>query len=53
MLGIEQPRRGKPVIITRETDYALRILRALAEGGLLSTKEISTGQMVPLSLIHI
>ena len=35
------------VLITRETDYALRILRALADGGRMTTEEICREEQLP------
>ena len=35
------------MLITRETDYALRVLRALSDGGLHTAGEIAQGQLVP------
>ena len=35
------------MIITKETDYALRILRALADGARLTTAQIARGEQVP------
>lgn len=35
------------MLITRETDYALRILRALAEGERLTTAELAQGEQIP------
>lgn len=35
------------MLITRETDYALRVLRALSEGEQLTAGDISEQQMVP------
>lgn len=34
------------MLITRETDYALRILRALADGNLKNTSEICKSEMI-------
>ncbi len=38
---------GAAVIITRETDYALRILRALSRGTQLTAGEIAEQELVP------
>ncbi len=38
---------GAALLITRETDYALRILRALSEGELLTAGDISEKEGVP------
>lgn len=35
------------MLITRETDYALRILRALADGERLTTAELAHGEQIP------
>lgn len=35
------------MLITREIDYALRILRALADGKRLTTAEIAQGEQIP------
>lgn len=35
------------MLITRETDYALRVLRALVDGEQLTAGEISSGHQVP------
>ncbi len=35
------------MLITRETDYALRILRALAGGEQLTTAELANGEQIP------
>ena len=35
------------VLITRETDYALRVLRALSDGQQRTAGEIAAGQLVP------
>ena len=39
--------RGESLLITRETDYALRILRALSGGELLTAKTITQREAVP------
>lgn len=39
--------RGEGLLITRETDYALRILRALSGGELLTAKMITQREAVP------
>lgn len=35
------------MLITRETDYAIRVMRALAEGEQLTAGEVSAQQLVP------
>lgn len=40
------------MMITRETDYAIRILRSLMDGRRLSTTEISAQQEVPLQFAY-
>ena len=52
MMALEQNGNGDTgegcgVLITRETDYALRVLRALSEGEQLTAGDISEQQMVP------
>ena len=36
------------MLLTREADYALRILRALARGERMTTKQICEAEMIPL-----
>ena len=38
---------GVPLLITRETDYALRILRALSQGVCLTVGEIAEKESLP------
>lgn len=38
---------GAKLLITRETDYALRVLRALAGGGQITTREICERESLP------
>ncbi|MFR6642313.1 MAG: hypothetical protein ACLUQN_02000 [Megasphaera sp.] len=40
------------MIITRETDYAIRILRALADWEQKNIREISDEQMIPLQFAY-
>ena len=40
------------MFITRETDYALRILRALADGNRRSLSQVCEQQMVPSSFAY-
>lgn len=35
------------MLLTKETDYALRILRALADGNRLTTKELANDEQIP------
>ena len=35
------------MLITREADYALRILRTLSEGGLVTAAEITQRELIP------
>lgn len=35
------------MLVTRETDYAIRVLRALADGEMMTAGDISDKQMVP------
>lgn len=35
------------MLITKETDYALRILRALADGNRLTASELATNEQIP------
>ena len=35
------------MLVTRETDYALRVLRALAQGGSYTAKELSSRELLP------
>ena len=35
------------LLITKETDYALRILRSLSKGGRISSSEICTQELIP------
>ena len=35
------------LLITREADYALRILRTLSEGGLVTAAEITQRELIP------
>lgn len=41
-----------PLLITRETDYALRILRSIADGELHNVKEITESQMLPQAFTY-
>jgi Rrf2 family protein len=43
---------GNKLIITRETDYALRILRALATGGKSNATEICERETLPLHFVY-
>lgn len=40
------------MLITKETDYALRILRALADGNQLSTQEICKQEFLPQQFVY-
>lgn len=40
------------MLITRETDYALRILRALAHGDKLTATELSENEQIPLAFAY-
>lgn len=41
-----------PLLITRETDYALRIVRAISDGELHNVKEITDSQMLPQAFTY-
>ena len=41
-----------PVLITREMDYAIRILRALTNGRRMTTAELSAQHMIPQQFAH-
>lgn len=43
---------GSSLIITRETDYALRILRALSDGQQLTTEEICKRELLPQQFVY-
>lgn len=43
---------GLNLLITRETDYALRILRVLSNGELATTKEICEREMLPQQFVY-
>lgn len=40
------------MLITREADYALRIIRSLSNGGIKSARRISGEQQIPLQFTH-
>ncbi|MCI1951577.1 MAG: Rrf2 family transcriptional regulator [Clostridiales bacterium] len=40
------------LLITKETDYALRILRALAKSNRLTTTELSTNEQIPQNFAY-
>jgi Rrf2 family protein len=43
---------GTNLLITRETDYALRILRALSNGEQITTKEICEKELLPQQFVY-
>lgn len=43
---------GTKLLITRETDYALRVLRALADGGQITTREICERESLPQQFVY-
>lgn len=47
IFGIETESGGTVLLITRETDYALRVLRVLSGGEQVSTKEICEKELLP------
>jgi Rrf2 family protein len=51
---VEQPQKKeeKKLIITREVDYALRILRALADGKRVTAKTICDRELLPLHFAY-
>lgn len=40
------------MLITRETDYALRVLRALADGGMMTAAEICRKELLPQQFVY-
>ena len=40
------------MLITRETDYALRVLRALADGEMITTAEICRRELLPQQFVY-
>ena len=45
-------KEGTALVITRETDYALRILRALLDGGLHTVGQLSQDELLPQAFAY-
>lgn len=43
---------GTVLLITRETDYALRVLRVLSGGGQVATKDICEKELMPQQFVY-
>lgn len=40
------------MLMTRESDYAIRIMRALADGNLMTVKQICDGEAIPIQFAY-